>query len=237
MIAPAFIIRESMIHSPDSSSGTGGMNDDPSVSAEHNSTRQHSTLSQRALDKFLDHLSLDREEAGRKREALRTRLISFFEWRGCNLPDLRADQTLDRVIIKIDEGHVISNLLPYSLEVARRIAKEDWRERKRMHMLDDDVSHIPHPSVPDPLSKLESEEPDPRLICFDRCLESLSANSRDLILGYYKEDGRAKIEWRKQLAEELGIPLNALRIRTHRIRNILEQCIENCLAQFARREY
>ena len=222
-----------MTHSSDSSSHDGGTNDDSLESTQPDSTQQNWALTKKSLDRFLDYLSPDREEAGKKYEALRTRLVRFFEWRGCNSPDLQTDRTIDRVMRKINEGQVISNLTPYILTVARLVAKEEWKERKRLCSLEDEVEDTLHSSVPDPSSKLEANEPDRRLSCFDHCLEGLSADNRDLILSYYQEDGRAKIDWRKQLAEQLGIPLNALRIRVHRIRKSLEQCIEDCLAQFA----
>jgi predicted kinase len=46
--------------------------------------------------------------------------------------------------------------------------------------------------------------------------------------GYFEEDSRSKIEGRKVLAGQLKIPLNALRIRVHRIRMQLEQCVREC---------
>ncbi len=64
---------------------------------------------------------------------------------------------------------------------------------------------------------------------FETCLKKLSDDSRELIVAYYREQRRAKIKLRKELAERLGIPLNALRIRAHRIRTKLEDCVVNCL--------
>ena len=49
-----------------------------------------------------------------------------------------------------------------------------------------------------------------------------------LILQYYGADKQAKIDLRKQLAEELGLNLNTLRLRALRIREGLQKCIENC---------
>jgi DNA-directed RNA polymerase specialized sigma24 family protein len=68
-----------------------------------------------------------------------------------------------------------------------------------------------------------------RFDCLERCLESLPAENRELILQYYLEEKRAKIDARKHLASQLGIPLNALRIRAHRIRGFLDQCVTGCM--------
>ena len=44
-----------------------------------------------------------------------------------------------------------------------------------------------------------------------------------------EQERGAKVERRKQLAEELAIPLNTLRIRAHRLRERLELCVQGCL--------
>jgi hypothetical protein len=53
--------------------------------------------------------------------------------------------------------------------------------------------------------------------------------NREIILSYYQDERRAKIDRRKRLAEQLKISLDALRIRAHRIRKGLEKCIASCL--------
>jgi DNA-directed RNA polymerase specialized sigma24 family protein len=60
-------------------------------------------------------------------------------------------------------------------------------------------------------------------------MERLTLANRDMVLRYYQENKQAKIDHRKKLAEEMGIAVNALRIRAHRIRVSLEQCIDECL--------
>lgn len=232
MTVPVIIIRGPMTHSHDSSFGDGG-NDHPVEPEQHKSRKMDWVPTPGALDKFLAVLNPHPEEAAKQYVTLKTRLIRFFEWKGSAFPEMRADQTLDTTMRKIDEGQVVTNLMPYIMTVARTVAKEDWRDRQRLDPLDDDFADTGHPSNPNPLSKDEDEDNNRRLICFDRCLESMSSKSRNFILSYYQENGRAKIDWRKQLADQLGIPLNALRIRAHRIRRTLEQCIDGCVGQFA----
>jgi hypothetical protein len=60
-------------------------------------------------------------------------------------------------------------------------------------------------------------------------MDSLSEENRYLLLKYYGAEGGSKIDQRKQLAEELGIAANALRIRAYRIRLGLQQCVEKCI--------
>jgi DNA-directed RNA polymerase specialized sigma24 family protein len=72
-----------------------------------------------------------------------------------------------------------------------------------------------------------------RRTCLDRCLQVLPEENRDLIIGYYDDERGRKIERRKRLAARFGIPLNALRIRAHRIRVSLEACVRECVEQHA----
>ena len=63
-------------------------------------------------------------------------------------------------------------------------------------------------------------------------VERLPPDDQRVALLYYTGDGRAKIEQRQKLAEELG-GSNALRIRMHRIRATLHACISECLKETA----
>ena len=64
----------------------------------------------------------------------------------------------------------------------------------------------------------------------DKCRQRLEdPEDRDVILKYYEKEKRAKIDHRKQLADSLGITLNSLRMRIHRINAILQKCIVDCL--------
>ncbi|MGH9770022.1 MAG: hypothetical protein ACREAB_21570, partial [Blastocatellia bacterium] len=75
----------------------------------------------------------------------------------------------------------------------------------------------------------EPQEKDDKQECFERCLKELPVESRQLILQYYSEEKREKINRRMALAQRLGIPLNALRSRAQRIRNRLEECVHECM--------
>ena len=183
------------------------------------------SLTTQAFEKLLNAFSSDREEAAAEYELMRRRLIRYFEWRSIEPADEYADETINRVARRIDEGQQIENLKGYFYGVARMVYKEALKERDRAPIAIDDAPQTVAQRIPDQI------EPDARVICLDRCLASLPADNGRLILDYYQEERRAKIELRQQLADSLRIPLNALRIRAHRIRLSLEQCITNCLQQ------
>jgi len=176
------------------------------------------------FDKLLALFSSDRDEAGKEYEKLRTKLIRFFEWRGRGAPDILADKTFDRVMKKIDEGEEITNPKGYIRTVANYIFREN-DDPTLLTEFNEDLLVVS--SDPPPL---DPKDDDALLDCFDKCLDELSPDSKNLIMAYYQEEKRTKIDLRRQLAEQLGIPMNALRIRAHRIRKTLEECISNCLA-------
>jgi DNA-directed RNA polymerase specialized sigma24 family protein len=182
-------------------------------------------LTQEAFDKLLAAFSPDRDEAASQYEALRIRLIRFFEWRSLALADNRADETLNRVARRIDEGQQVVNVVAYAYRVAYLIFLEAQKEPEVTEI---DFNKAPRADDVLPFTDNEREQ---RQQCFDLCLERLSSDQRNLLLNYYEEERRAKIERRKTLADQLKISLDALRIRVHRIRKGLEECIMNCLGQ------
>lgn len=181
------------------------------------------SLTQQAFDKLLNAFSEDREEAGAKYELARRKLVRFFEWRSIESADEQADETLNRVARRLDEGQTIDNLMAYILAVAKLVWMEVIKTRQRAPIEIDDPETTFQPVV------AQDVEPDARLECLDRCLDSIPGENRKLIIDYYQEERRLKIELRQELADRLQIPLNALRIRAHRIRLSLEKCITNCL--------
>ena len=182
------------------------------------------TLTQAAFDKLLALLDEDRNRAGDKYEELRLKLVKFFDYRGSLAPDEHADETLNRVTRKIDEGELIENLQAYCYGTARLYFLDVQKERKKVPLED-------APELVQEAGFDQEDEADLQYKCFDGCLQKLPAENRELILGYYEDEKRGKIDKRKNLAERFGVELNALRIRTCRIRTKLETCVADCLGK------
>ncbi|HET9711148.1 MAG TPA: sigma-70 family RNA polymerase sigma factor [Pyrinomonadaceae bacterium] len=180
-------------------------------------------LTQDALEKLLNSFSPDRDQAAADYELMRRKLVRFFEWRGIDAADDHTDETINRVARRIDEGQAIDNLKSYFYGVARMVYLEALRDREHAPIALDDA-------IQDLRKEITQEiEQDPRVVCLDRCLESLPPQNRYLIVNFYEEEKRAKIELRQDLADKFQISINALRIRAHRIRVNLEECITTCL--------
>jgi DNA-directed RNA polymerase specialized sigma24 family protein len=185
-------------------------------------TDQEWTLTRSALEKLLGSLSDKPELAAERYEDLRRLLCKFFEWRGASYPEECTDETLNRVARKLEEGVIVQNISSYSYGIARLVFLE-WSKGPDRKQVPLDVLTAA-PAAPEQVTE-ESLE----LECFDECLKDLSAESREIIVQYYSEDKRAKIDNRNRLAARIGIPINALRSRAQRTRQKLERCIMECL--------
>lgn len=180
-------------------------------------------LTQESFDMLLGWLHTDEEQAGKKYEDIRNRLIKLFTCRGCNEAEDLADETINRVTQKVFEIAPTYTGDPalYFYGVAHKVHLEFLR-RKR-----------PEPHAAPAPEPEEQEQAERDYACLERCMERLSPANRELVLQYYREDKQAKIDHRKLLAQQLGIALNALRIRAHRIRATLQQCVAECIQKRA----
>jgi DNA-directed RNA polymerase specialized sigma24 family protein len=177
-------------------------------------------LTQESFARFLFWLDPDPDEAGKKYETIRRKLIRIFVCRGCICPEDLSDETINRVIRKAQDFAESYEGDPalFFYGVANHVHLEYLRKR---------------PIPPQPLQNKESGRVEVEYECLEKCIEQLLPRSRELVIQYYQEDKQAKINYRKALASRLGIPLNALRIRAFRIRMSLYQCVLQCLGEKA----
>ena len=176
-----------------------------------------------SFERLLAALDPDGSEPGQHYDRVRRKLLQYFEKRQIFDADRYVDITLDRVMRRLDEGEVIENIMGYIFSVANNVRREAIREQEKMRKASDELERIP--------DKTQREiDPNERLVCFDECIEKLPIETRVLIYKYYSEDASAKIQVRKQMAQQLGISLGALRNRAHKIRFKLETCIIDCLS-------
>ena len=178
-------------------------------------------LTQEAFDQLLAWLDPNRDQAGKKYEEIRLRLIKIFTCRGCTEPEALADETINRVTNKVQAiaDDYTGDPALYFYGVAHKVHLEYLRKKP-----------APAPAPPPMEHEVEAE---PEYDCLEHCIERLTRDHRELVLQYYQEEKQAKINHRKRLAEQLGIALNALRIRAFRIRAALLQCVQDCLEQRA----
>ncbi len=174
-------------------------------------------ITRELFENFLDWLSPDREIAGQEYELLRFRLCKFFSLRHCNFADELADQTINRVMLKVSEEK-IDNKTAYCYGVAKNIFRESLR-KERTHLDIDEVT----------IAAKDPEEPSFSNECFDKCLEKLSPESRDLLLKYFSETKQAKIQLHRRISESLAMTQTALRMRVARAKQKLTICVRECM--------
>jgi RNA polymerase sigma factor (sigma-70 family) len=160
----------------------------------------------------------DEDRAARRYEHIRSTLLKIFARRGCPsvVADDLVDITFNRVAKKVKDvaPTYVGDPAAYINAVAGRVHKEYVRDVIRIATK---VNALPQ--------AVWADERTNRLWdCLDECLEKLDRVDRELITDYYRDEGRAKIEQRRKLAERYGITVHALRMRASRIRKELQSC-------------
>jgi RNA polymerase sigma factor (sigma-70 family) len=191
-------------------------------------------ITREAFDRMLAELHPDSERAGEQYEKIRRKLVKMFEWRGCAHAEECADETFNRVAQKICEGTSIWTDDPYSYfhGVALNVLREYLRSAEQTAKTLQEAAQIQDTAVNLEdllLRETERREKERLLECLNQCLQKLPPESLHLITSYHQGEGTPDKTRRKELAQSLGIPLNALRIRAYRIRAAIEECVKNCL--------
>lgn len=178
------------------------------------------TITPESFEALLSWLGATRDEGARKYEAIRARLIGIFMKKGCTDPEDLADTTINRVINKVASlrADYVGDPANYFCGVARIVYLESRRRRE----ITVEATAVT-PAFDINLSQTRE--------CLHKCLSELPVQQRDLVMDYYVNEKREKIDSRQQLASELGISLNGLRIRAHRIRLSLEKCVVECIGR------
>lgn len=182
-------------------------------------------LSQAAFDRLLAALSDDRTAAAEHYERIRARLIKFFTWERCPFPEDHADETINRVAKRVSEGEELQNASSYFYGAARMVLKEIITHQHRQSRAAEEFKRLPQfAEAPD-----EAEDRQASLECLTDCLARVTPEQQSFILQYYEGERGHRIENRKRMAEELQLPLNALRNRALRLREKMENCVSKCL--------
>ena len=184
-----------------------------------------SELNSRTFARLLNCLDADQKRAGEKYEDLRRTLIRFFGWRGAPFPEEHADETFNRLARKLGEGVEIKSIGAYAYEVARLVYLEALKAHAGKRA---PLEAIKHQASAANLAEVTAEK-EMRLACLDDCLVALPTEGRQVIVEYYQDESRDRIDRRRALAERLGLQREALANRAQRIRDRLEHCVTNCV--------
>jgi DNA-directed RNA polymerase specialized sigma24 family protein len=182
-------------------------------------------LTQQSFDALLKWLHPERERAGEIYEEIRSSLVRGFLAHGCGAADELADETINRVAAEGPEffAAYVGEPVRYFRRVGHYVHLEYLRRERRTVPLPEGVE----------LRAPVAEEVGPEYGCLEECIGQLQPGSRELVLQYYRGEKRLKIEARKELATRLNTKLPQLRLKAHRIRLVLKDCITDCVRQKA----
>jgi DNA-directed RNA polymerase specialized sigma24 family protein len=191
--------------------------------------REAPALTKLAFKRLLEWLDDGVDSQGDTYLEMRRRLVSYFDRRNRPAADELADETLNRIGRTLEKTGSIAITPParYCYVVARFVLLEDFRGQYRHAPFDEE--HGEASSRHGDLLDDPDDGREERLECLDLCLKKLKPEQRELIVEYYRDARRQKIERRRDLAKRLGISMNALGIRACRIRDALESCVASRL--------
>jgi DNA-directed RNA polymerase specialized sigma24 family protein len=150
---------------------------------------------------------------------LRFRLMTFFSQRNCRFAEDLADETINRVCLKIG-AEVVENKTAFVYGFAKNVFLESLRKEKN-HLNIDEINVA---------VKEREDRNDFSGACLDKCLNELSKENKSLILEYFSEEKQAKIDLHKQISEKFETTQTALRMRVVRIKQKLKACLQECLS-------
>jgi DNA-directed RNA polymerase specialized sigma24 family protein len=167
------------------------------------------TLTLNLFNNLLTHLDPSGKDSGERYEDIRRRLLKFFEWHGCPIPDELTDCTIDRVAGLLANGREITSKDAFSFfhGVAYNVLREFWAKKRPVSI--EEIPGWQFRSKEMRKMKDADAEDEERFRCLDRCAARLPSSDRTLIIQYYCGEKSEKVAKRRELAENLGISLNA----------------------------
>ncbi|MEO5859711.1 MAG: sigma-70 family RNA polymerase sigma factor [Pyrinomonadaceae bacterium] len=189
--------------------------------------RLDNVLKQEEFDGLLALFSENRDEAGAIYEDLRRSLVRFFEMRDCRDADMLADETLFRVATKAHSFDPLRHTRPSSFVFgfASKILLEYSRDPQKLRITYD---RWVESALALPAEEPDSEDEAAGMECLRKCLGEMSAEDREMMIAYYGKEKQEKIASRKLMAERMGIKMETLHMRVHRLRGSLKKCMKSC---------
>jgi DNA-directed RNA polymerase specialized sigma24 family protein len=151
----------------------------------------------------------------------------MFRARRCLFAEDLADITIERVAHKLTTltSKFIGDPAPYFFGVAKKIYFEYLRGLKANQLRA--TCCLP--------TRTDTSDSEKKLELLEKALGMIPNADRELILKYYAWNGKNKIDQRRALADQMGIRLNALRLRVFRIRKEIKKQILKLDPELARK--
>jgi DNA-directed RNA polymerase specialized sigma24 family protein len=174
----------------------------------------NNTLNRNNFEDLLKWLDEDREAAGNKYESIRVKLQYFFGAKGCTHSEELADETIDRVLSKVEvlQNNYCGDPINYFFGVAKNV----FREYKRRTTYSQLPKHF--------ADSMNSQNHEAELLdfCLQMSLNRIPPEQRRFILDYYSGTKSEKINRRMQISQNLNINRRTLRVQAYRIRSKIQ---------------
>jgi RNA polymerase sigma factor (sigma-70 family) len=182
-------------------------------------------------ERFLKWLDPDAELAAQRYEEIRATLVAYFRNKRWPCAEDMADEVIDRVVRRGPElfGSYVGNPKNYFKSCAKNLHLDYIRRPPQQPDGQNYVELDWQAAFNVEKEKVEKEMEERRYACLEKCMQRLTEGERRLAIAYHEKEKGAKIEYRKKLAESLGFPVNALRLRMFRIHAKLRDCVTKCL--------
>lgn len=187
--------------------------------------------SEKSFQAFLNWLDGGTNSDGQRYLEVRRRLELYFDRKNCVEPSKLADETLNRVIRKLEENGDINEVAPlkYCYGVATYVFLEALRADNRSPFYRP-VTTTNATSLSDqPETPSESNAAGQRKEKVADCLKTLSSTDQELLVEYYRGRQQSKTDRRAALAGRFGLTANALSVRAYSVRQRLEVCVQASL--------
>jgi len=139
--------------------------------------------SESSFVRFLAWIDNGRESEGQEYLALRSRLVAYFQRKGCEIPDDLADETLERAHRRLDEVGRIDVETPakFCYITAKFVFLEYLRSgrRKEKNIEPADFEKFEAQSLDG-----DNEQKEQMSRCLERCLSTLGSDGRNLNSGH-----------------------------------------------------
>jgi DNA-directed RNA polymerase specialized sigma24 family protein len=169
-------------------------------------------INEESFNNLLARLEPDLSDSTARYKKLRLKLTKFFQWKRCDDPEGLADETVARIIKNTIEGKEIyaDNPYVYIFAVAKYVFNEYVRKEIKNKEL---LGNFSEPQI------VSSDWEDCRI----QCLQKLPPGNLQFLNEYFLGEKSSQ-----ELADELKISINALRIKIYRLKKDLEACYEDC---------
>lgn len=175
-------------------------------------------LTEHNFEMLLEWLNEDREIAGQKYELIRFKLKKFFYARGCTHAEELADETIDRVIKKIDvlQKNYCGKPILYFNGVAKNVFFEYTRKKNEKELPQNLTDH----------SQFDNKQLENLYFCLTKSLNQIPLEQRRFILEYYSGEKKDKMQRCQQISRDKNITYPAMRVQAYRIRNKLQKVFQ-----------